>query len=351
MIGIDLFSGAGGMSLGARNSGIDVQLVVESDRHACATYKRNHSPALGVFNKDIKLLDPSAYSFDRSHGIVVFGGPPCQGYSTSNQRTRSSSNASNWLFKEFLRVVDSIEPDWVVFENVKGILETENGIFVEQIDEHLLKKGYTTSHAILHAHDFGVPQKRARFFIVASKHGTRFQFPSPNTLKTVTVREAIEDLPELENGASECYRSYRSPPKSTYAAQMRSRGAGCRNHLVTRNSSNIIERYKHVPQGGNWEHIPNELMKNYKDRQRCHTGIYRRLKYSEPSVVIGNYRKNMLIHPLQDRGLSVREAARLQSFPDTFEFVGSIGFQQQQVGNAVPPLLAESLFSSIINQS
>jgi DNA (cytosine-5)-methyltransferase 1 len=129
---------------------------------------------------------------------------------------------------------------------------------------------------------------------------------------------------------------------------MRNNQSGCLNHLVTRNSELVIERYKYIPQGGNWEHIPEHLMKNYKDKSRCHTGIYRRLDNNKPSVVIGNYRKNMLIHPTQNRGLSVREAARLQSFPDSFVFKGSIGFQQQQVGNAVPPLLAKALFSSIL---
>jgi DNA (cytosine-5)-methyltransferase 1 len=102
-----------------------------------------------------------------------------------------------------------------------------------------------------------------------------------------------------------------------------------------------------VPPGGNWKNIPKRLMANYQDRRRCHTGIYRRLKWDQPSVVIGNFRKNMLIHPVQDRSLSVREAARLQSFPDWFEFTGSIGFQQQQVGNAVPPMLAEVVFRRI----
>ena len=124
---------------------------------------------------------------------------------------------------------------------------------------------------------------------------------------------------------------------------------GCTNHNVTNNASHIIERYKYIPQGGNWECIPENLMKNYTNRMRCHTGIYRRLSEDKPSVVIGNYRKNMLIHPKQDRGLSVREAARLQSFPDSYEFYGSIGFQQQQVANAVPPLLAKAIFLTITN--
>lgn len=119
------------------------------------------------------------------------------------------------------------------------------------------------------------------------------------------------------------------------------------NNLVTKSSPEIIKRYRYVPQGGNWQNIPENLMNNYKDTTRCHTGIYHRLKEDEPSVVLGNFRKNMLIHPQQDRGLSVREAARLQSFPDWYEFVGSIGFQQQQVGNAVPPLLAKAVFTAI----
>ena len=124
----------------------------------------------------------------------------------------------------------------------------------------------------------------------------------------------------------------------------------CHNNLVTANAKHVVERYAHIPQGGNWEDIPKILMGNYTDTSRCHTNMYRRLDGSKPSVVIGNVRKNMLIHPWKNRGLSVREAARLQSFPDSFRFFGSIGFQQQQVGNAVPPLLAKAVFSQIINK-
>ena len=142
---------------------------------------------------------------------------------------------------------------------------------------------------------------------------------------------------------------YRTAPKSDYAKSLRGNLTECSNHLVTRNNANILKRYQHIPEGGNWENIPVRLMKNYANRTRCHEWIYRRLSIDEPSVVIGNYRKNMLIHPTQNRGLSVREAARLQSFPDTFAFQGSIGLQQQQVGNAVPPLLAKAVFNAILH--
>lgn len=349
MIGIDLFAGAGGMSLGARLAGVDVQVVVEADKNAAATYLRNHIPAVGMFADDIRKFQKINLINQRHEPVVVFGGPPCQGFSTSNQRTRSSDNQNNWLFKEFLRVVEMYMPDWVVFENVKGILETEGGIFAEQMLAALSKLGYSCESAVLKAEKFGVPQRRDRFFIVGNLHGQRFVFPEGCMDTIVTVREALEDLPELENGSSECFRQYKKLRKaSEYSQMMRGTLDGCTNNLVTKNAPFIIERYKHIPQGGNWESIPAELMGNYKDRSRCHTGIYRRLCENSPSVVIGNYRKNMLIHPHQDRGLSVREAARLQSFPDSFVFEGSIGFQQQQVGNAVPPFLAKAIFNQII---
>lgn len=351
MIGIDLFSGAGGMSLGALHAGIDVQLVVEADKHAAETYQANHQPKYGLFNDDIRRFRTFNIDSRDNEGLVVFGGPPCQGFSTSNQRTRSLNNENNWLFKEFVRVVKEYQPDWFVFENVRGILETEKGVFVDRILEQFQNLKYTVSSKLLLATDFGIPQKRTRFFIVGSLHGTTYEFPKPTHTKPIPVSYAFGDLPELPNGASNCYKNYLRPARNAYAKSLRNKLSGCNNNLVTRNNSLIVERYKHIPPGGNWEDIPDGLMDNYTDKLRCHTGIYRRLRLDEPSVVIGNYRKNMLIHPTQNRGLSVREAARLQSFPDDFVFKGSIGFQQQQVGNAVPPLLAQSVFESIIKQT
>ncbi|MBI2825944.1 MAG: DNA cytosine methyltransferase [Planctomycetia bacterium] len=351
IVGIDLFAGAGGMSLGARLAGVHVRLAVESDQHAARTYAANH-PTTQIFNEDIRRLNGTKLKrvLTGRAPTVVFGGPPCQGFSYSNQRTRSPDNPENWLFLEFLRVVRVVKPDWVVFENVKGIVDTAGGVFLEQVVDRLGRLGYKTRHGLLNAMHFGVPQNRARFFLVGSRHGVDFKMPSPMRHAPLTVMDAIQDLPRLANGASVSRMPYRHAASSQYARRMRGALKSSANHLVSNNAPGIIKRYDHIPPGGNWEYIPARLMRNYRDRSRCHTGIYYRLKRDEPSVVIGNYRKNMLIHPDQNRGLSVREAARIQSFPDTYEFHGSIGFQQQQVGNAVPPLLAHAVFQALVHQ-
>ena len=348
IIGIDLFSGAGGMTLGAKNAGIDIKLAVELDPHAAATYKLNH-PEVSVHNNDIRLLQEIPVQREEGDVSVLFGGPPCQGFSTSNQRTRNAENTGNYLYQEFVRVTDIWEPDWVVFENVRGITETENGAFLEQTINDLTGLGYTCEHQILNAADFGVPQRRSRLFVVASRHRIDFNFPTGARVgNPLPVRDALDDLKDLENGARQDMLPYNADvAPSEYALQLRTDARLISGHLVSRNADFVLERYPHIPQGGNWENIPEHLMTNYADRSRCHTGIYHRLNLDTPSVVIGNYRKNMLIHPTQHRGLSVREAARIQSFPDWYRFAGTIGFQQQQVGNAVPPLLAQAVFASI----
>lgn len=346
MIGIDLFSGAGGMALGATQEGIDVRLAVEADPYAAITYKLNH-PSTNVLIEDIRNLREIRINAGKNHKIL-FGGPPCQGFSTSNQKTRKFDNPQNWLYLEFFRIIQLWKPDWVVFENVTGIKETAGGIFLEQILLKLKNTGYTATWWVLNAVDFGIPQRRSRLFVVASLNGIVVSKPKPATSHYVTVREAISDLPELTNGASQNILPHKKKARYQYAKAMRQGMDKSANHLVTKNAPHVIQRYKYIPQGGNWQNIPQHLMQNYADLSQCHTGIYHRLSEDMPSVVIGNYRKNMLIHPTQDRGLSVREAARLQSFPDWYEFKGSIGFQQQQVGNAVPPLLARYVFHAIV---
>lgn len=334
------------MSQGAINAGIEVVLAVESDIYAASTYRRNF-PEVRMIQDDIRSVTEIEVETGR-RPTVLFGGPPCQGFSTSNQRTRTLLNTRNWLFREYLRIASLWCPDWLVFENVKGITETEHGLFLEYLLDEVSNLGYTPVESILNSVDFGVPQRRSRLFVVASRDGQRYEMPQPLENKRLTVEDAFCQLPQLPNGAHEDVLPYRTGDTSEYAQRMRGDLQHCSGHLVTRNAGYVLERYRHIPPGGNWEDIPLDLMANYADVSRCHTGIYHRLQPDSPSIVIGNYRKNMLIHPCENRGLSVREAARLQSFPDRFDFCGSIGFQQQQVGNAVPPLLAEAVFTAIV---
>lgn len=346
MIGIDLFSGAGGMSLGAQMAGISTKIAVELHHAAFETYRSNH-PNCIVLQAGVEHLLNMSVPYE-SNDLVVFGGPPCQGFSTSNQRTRSVNNKKNWMFQAFLAVVKRLMPAWVVFENVRGILETEGGLFAKEIRKDLERLGYRCEEGLLNAADFGVPQSRSRFFIIGRLDGLPPSLPSGGIAPKVTVDDALHDLPLLMNGASDDVVPYSSEARTEYAKRMRGDLTECTGHVVSRNAPSIVERYPFIPKGGNWADIPEELMSTYKDRTRCHTGIYRRLDPDKPSVVIGNFRKNMLIHPHEHRGLSVREAARLQSFPDCFVFKGSIGLRQQQVGNAVPPLLAEAVFRSVL---
>jgi DNA (cytosine-5)-methyltransferase 1 len=347
MIGVDIFSGVGGMSLGASMAGIDVKFAVEKDKYAAETFLANHRSVV-MFNDDIQNLKEIPVKKTKD-ATVLFGGPPCQGFSYSNQRTRNKNNEKNWLFKEFARITKLYQPDWFVLENVSGILHTEKGFFLEQILDEFHKIGYTLNYKMFNAVDFGVPQKRERFFLVGSKRGITFAFPEVKKQQKVTVKDAISDLPILCNGAAFHALEYKSEANSKYAKRLRGKSLFSLCNHVTKNSDLVIKRYSYIPQGGNWENIPEQLMSNYKDHSRCHDGIYYRLREDQPSVVIGNYRKNMLIHPTENRGLSVREAARIQSFPDWFVFKGTVGFQQQQVGNAVPPLLAKAIFSQIVN--
>ena len=348
MTGIELFSGAGGLSLGARLAGISVKYAIEISKAPAATYEKNHVDTK-LIREDIRSIDPLSLELPCGP-TILFGGPPCQGFSTSNQKTRSFLNEKNWLFLEFLRFISKISPELVVFENVSGIIQTAKGYFYKELKSSLSKLNYHVSSKVIDASRCGVPQKRNRFFCIGCKsRPVEFRSVYKGT-ETVPVRDAISDLPTLAVGERSIKLPYRTSAKSKYAKTMRGELEECTGHLVTQNSDHIVERYVHVPQGGNWQDIPSTLMSTYKDRTRCHTGIYRRLRMDQPSVVLGNFRKNMLIHPKEDRGLSIREAARLQSFPDSYEFLGSIGQQQQQVGNAVPPLMAQRVFETILGQ-
>jgi DNA (cytosine-5)-methyltransferase 1 len=345
-IGIDIFSGAGGLSLGAENAGIKISFAVEKNQAAARTFMLNH-PEVTVVCEDIRDINPLDHT--AKNPFIVFGGPPCQGFSYSNTKTRNTDNRNNTLFEEFVRFVDVLRPEWFLFENVEGITTFNKGETVAAIKAYFLDIGYQTAEKVLYASDYGVPQHRNRFFMVGNRLGINFEFPQKAENK-VTVRDAIADLPELENGANQDVLPYRLPLTllSTYARHMRNGAQKARQNFVSRNKDYVIDRYRYVKQGENWRAIPAEMMSNYANLENCHSGVYKRLNADAPSVVISNYRKNMLIHPFQHRGLSVREAARLQSFPDCFVFEGTLMDIQQQIGNAVPPLLGEAIFRKIL---
>jgi DNA (cytosine-5)-methyltransferase 1 len=351
--GIDIFSGAGGLSLGAEMAGIKISTAIEINASAAKTFLRNHKGAT-VIQDDIQGINPLLLHGKNKPVFVIMGGPPCQGFSLSNTRTRNMENKKNFLFLEFVRFVQEIRPAWFVLENVWGITNINEGKTEKMIEECFRAiPGYDhITSSVLWASDYGVPQNRNRFFMVGNRLGIDFQFPKKHKEK-ITVDEAISDLPSLQNGQMLEESDYTKTEEeaSPYARLMRKGSDKARQNFVSRNNDLVIERYKYIGQGQNWRAIPDFLMQNYADKGRCHSGIYKRLRADQPSVVISNYRKSMLIHPYEDRGISVREAARLQSFPDTFIFEGPLMHIQQQIGNAVPPLLGKAVFQQIIKQT
>lgn len=349
---VDIFSGAGGMSIGALMAGIEPILAVEYDTHAAKTYEVNH-PKTQVLQRDIKTVSPLEYT--EKHPFILFGGPPCQGFSIANTKTRNLENPNNWMFKEYIRFVKDLEPEWFVFENVVGFKSFNKGNFVVEVENELKALGYETNSSVLNAADFGVPQYRNRFFIIGhriDKGGIKFDFDSLEKQKLVTVGEALSDLPSLKNGQKLHEYEYKHEAKHPYTKIMRRKSKIALQNFVTDSKPHIIERYAAIKQGENWEAAKRKgLLKTYSSTQNTHSGIYKRLEENKPAVTIANYRKSMLIHPHENRGLSLREAARLQSFPDDFIFHGSLSFQQQQVGNAVPPLLAKAIFEQIMKNT
>lgn len=346
---VDIFSGAGGMSIGAKLAGINPVLAIELDQAAAATYARNHVN-VKVLQQDISVVNPLEHV--ESSPFVLFGGPPCQGFSTANTKTRNLENPNNWMFKEYLRFVKLLKPNWFVFENVEGFKSFSRGLVATEVESALKKLGYVTNSTVLNASDYGVPQKRFRFFIIGHRldlGGIYFDFDKIEKKTLVTVGDAISDLPILSNGSKWDVLQYRSEPKSLYAQTMRLESQLALQNYVSENKDYVIERYKVIKQGQNWKAAKeNGLLGTYKSTENTHSGIYRRLSNDEPSVTISNYRKSMLIHPVENRGFSLREIARLQSFPDKFIFEGKLGNQQQQVSNAVPPLLAKAVFEQIL---
>lgn len=351
---IDLFCGAGGLSEGFRQAGFHVLTGNDCDPAAGATFERTHRDATFLPGSISEL---SAADFLKAGNLasgeldVLVGGPPCQGYSVYNhQRGLHDDRAT--LYLEYLRIVDGLRPKWVVLENVTGITSAGNGAAVHAIAKGLEDLGYAVEAKVLKAEEYGVPQERRRIIFLGNRIGAPIIWPDkthgPGLKPYTTVRDAIGDLPPLLNGEGQIIQGYQSPPESEFQREMRYGSNAVINHQAPKLGDVNLQRLKYIPMGGSWRDIPFDLLPNGMKRAKRsdHTKRYGRLRWEGLASTIltkCDIHWGAYIHPEQDRAISVREAARFQSFPDWFIFEGSRTEQHVQIGNAVPPLLGRAI--------
>jgi DNA (cytosine-5)-methyltransferase 1 len=374
---IDVFSGAGGLAEGLRQAGWAVLSGVDVDPNAGATFRLNF-PEASFFEASISAV--SARKLLRDAGLksgeldCLVGGPPCQSFSYNNHQ-RSAANARARLFRDYLRILKTVRPKTVVMENVPGMLTIDGGNITDEIRKALGALGYECEIRILYAEDYGVPQTRRRAFVMGSRVGSPATlFPNgicgPSTKPSEkvnpfvhrwtlpkgavrtsfeTVWDAISDLPALKSGGGVDAADYRASAQSDFQRRVREGSRILYNHQCHDLTAAMLEKIAFVPEGGNWTDIPRRLLTPGMRRAQltCHTKRYGRLSRKGLASTLltkcdphwGAY-----IHPTQNRTISVREAARLQGFPDRFRFAGpSISKHYTQVGNAVPVPLAKAL--------
>ena len=385
----DLFSGAGGLSIGFHTAGFTPAFFNDIDLDSANTFQANF-PSTVPFVGPIQELSANVIRERTRLGSaaldVMIGGPPCQGFSI-NAPIRSQKDPRNHLFYHYARLVlEGLRPNFVVMENVPGLVSLDGGKTLESVLAAFGKAGYRVVFKILNAAHYGVPQERWRLvFLGTCLPGVEPSFPLPthyslqrpnftggreytfghaigsarqinflhdNLLKPTTIGEAISDLPPLPSGGGTQEMNYGTSPKNSYQEMLREGANKIFNHECAGIAPINIERITHVKPGGSWRDIPHKLLPKGLQRARRsdHTKRYGRL---DPEGLSGTILTKCdphwgtFFHYAQDRIISVREAARLQSFPDWFRFTGSKGEQYRQVGNAVPPLLASALAEHI----
>lgn len=318
---IDLFSGAGGMSLGFDQVGFNNVFSIDIEPRFCETYKTNF-PKHNLIQKDIsKLSNEEIKSLIGNQIIdIIIGGPPCQGFSMAGNIGRKFIDDSrNQLFREFARIVEIVQPSYFVMENVARLFTHNKGETKKEIIELFKKMNYNVDCKVVNTADFGIPQVRNRVLFIGNRISNNIIFPTKTIDKPISIKEAIDKLPKLKSGE-----------KSKIP-----------NHTSMKHSEQMLEKMKYVSDGGNRNEIPEIIRPKSGDVRK-----YIRYKSTEPAVcVTGDMRK--IFHYSQNRALTVRELATLQTFPLDFIFKGSTISQQQQVGNSVPPILAKEIALTI----
>lgn len=346
---VDLFCGAGGLSKGFMDAGFDVVLGVDFNEPSLQTFGANHGNAkamkLDLFDhnniKEIKkYLDDKKIELD-----VLVGGPPCQGFSLAGKREEDDER--NILYSAMVKTAKTLKPKIVVLENVPGMLKLYDGKGAKRIINDFSELGYKMHAQVLYAPDFGVPQIRKRVVFVGILNGKKdFEYPMPKVKEEnyVTCEQAISDLPTLENDydySLNTIRDYLTEPTSEYQKMMRKNSTKVNNHFPTKHAQKTIDNIAKIPDGGNYKNLPEDESKKFKYHESL-----TRYNSKKPSLTIDTGHRTHF-HYKYNRIPSVRESARLQSFPDDFIFYGNKQEQYKQVGNAVPPLLGKAVAEKI----
>ena len=332
---LDLFCGCGGLSKGFELAGYDVLLGIDNDNAALNTFEKNHknSKSLNADLSDEKTFDLIDEIVDGRAIDVIVGGPPCQGFSLSGPR--NFDDPRNKLYLAMIETVRRFTPDAFVIENVPGMARLYGGEVRDEIIRRFEEMGYKVNSEILCAADYGVPQIRNRLVFVGIKGKEKFNFPKPYLAKEdyVTCEQAISDLPSREYELGEERDVYLDEPESKYQKKMRGNTSVLYNHVATNHTQMVKDVIAQVPEGGNYKDLPEGV-----GTSRRFNEAWTRYHSKKPSRTIDTGHRNHF-HYKYNRVPTVRENARLQSFPDDFVFYGTKTQQNRQVGNAVPPLL------------
>ena len=347
---LDLFCGAGGFSYGMeKNPHFETTVSLDNDEYVGVTFKHN-MPNCDVIIGDITSAEIKKKIIEKAKdsGVnMIIGGPPCQGYSNKGKKL-GLKDPRNFLFREYLSLVETLKPEVFVIENVKALLSTSKGWFKDEIINTIKELGYFVNYGVLNASDFGVPQARERAVFICCKCKS-ISLPPKTAIVPVTVKDAIFDLAYLESGEGTFEQLYINEPTSDYQRAMRNKHGVLFNHVASKHKQIAIEKLKLIPPEKGKEYLPKELVGNQKFKT-----TWGRLRWDEVSPTIdtrfdaaSNGTNN---HPFLNRAITPREAARLQSFDDDFVFCGSKIRIRKQIGNAVPPLLAKAIADKIYEE-